>query len=667
MKLRASRIVILMALFAGVLAVYAAALYKMQIYDVASGNVADTRPTTITTRTETIRAARGDILDRNGVPLVSSRPTFDILLTRRPLLEAEDTNGAILDLAHTAIASGVAYNDAFPVNLGAPFEFRYDMTTQQRSRLDAYIDYFSELKEDITAEDLIVWMKKHYDIPYTTNIADARLIIGIRYELEIRAIVTNMAPYIFASDVPADFVAYVSEKAEPGITVQISSARMYHTSSAAHLLGYLSRMDEADYEKYGPLGYPMDAMIGKSGVEASFEQYLHGIDGTKVVELSADGTVLNERITQEAMPGSNVYLSIDLQLQETTEAALAEKIRTINLTRDEEQLITDGAVVVMQVKTGEALAIASYPPIEESVFNYALQGIYNPGSTFKPVTALAGLRAGVIERYTPVEDHGIFTKYPDFQPRCWLYTATGATHGALDVVGALRDSCNYFFYKIAADMGPSRIAQAAYDFGFGAKALTGVDIYENEGIVATEEYKNEVLGQIWFGGDTLLVAIGQGENRFTPIQLANYTATIANGGTLRDVSLLRAVKSSDYTGIVYEYEPTTRNIIPETDYIGYLQEGMREVARRGTARDMFSTYPIAVAAKTGTVQTGGTNINDGVFICYAPADDPEIAIAVVVKKGGSGAGVMEIAKVVFDEYFKGSSYGGIVVEGELLK
>jgi penicillin-binding protein 2 len=441
-------------------------------------------------------------------------------------------------------------------------------------------------------------------------------------------------------------------------------------------------MDAEDYELYKPLGYPMDALIGKSGAEAAFEQYLHGVDGTKVVRTSEDGTVLEETITQEAVPGANVYLSIDIDVQKSAEDALAEKIRTINLTREEGQLVTGGAVVVTQVKTGEPLAIASYPSFDPATMlqNYAelvndpgkpllhraLQGVYSPGSTFKPVTALAGLRAGVITRYTPIEDKGQFTKYKDYRPKCWIYTQTGATHGTEDVVGALRDSCNYFFYKVGDDTGPSRIAQAARDFGFGAKTLAGISINEKEGVVATEEYKIEKLNEGWWSGDTLLVAIGQGLNQFTPIQLANYAATIADGGTLREMSLIKSAKSSDYTGTVYSHEPTTRSTIAEGDLVAILQEGMRAVAKSGTARDMFGSYPVPVAAKTGTVQTSN-DYNNGVFICYAPADNPEIAISVVVEKGGSGAGIMEIAKLVMDEYFRGRPTAGVTAEGELIR
>ena len=683
MKYKATRIVVLVAMFAVVLIVYAATLYKMQIYAPSrAAATAEERPLVETRRVETIRAGRGDILDRYGNKLVSSRPSYDVVLTRRPILDAENTNEIISELVHMVIDSGVAYNDAFPVNTGAPFEYRYDMTSQQRSRLNTYFEYF-RLDPDISADDLIVWLKSHYGIPFTTGIAEARLIIGVRYELEIRAIVTNMSPYVFAEDVTAETVAQIAERNYPGVSIQIGSVREYYTTSAAHLLGYLSRMNDAEIAQYvEPLGYPLDALIGKSGVEAAYEQYLHGKDGRKVVSLSADGAVIDETITEEAVPGANVYLSIDIDLQEKSEAAMTEKIRTINLTREEGQLIPAASVVAVLIETAEPLVIASYPTFDPAtmqrnytelsadpgnpLFNRALQGLYSPGSTFKPVTALAALRTGTISRYTPIEDHGQFTKYESYQPRCWIYGQAGVTHGTLDVVGALRDSCNYFFYKIGDDMGPSHIAQAAYDFGFGAKTLSDININEKDGIVATAEYKREALDTAWYAADTLLVSIGQGLNQFTPIQLANYTATIANGGILRELSLLHSVKSADYSGTIYSHEPTTRSVIPETEYIEILREGMRAVAKSGTARNMFGSYPIAVAAKTGTVQTG-EDYNDGVFICYAPAENPEIAVAVVVEKGGSGAEIMEIAKIVLDEYFAGSPYSGVIVEGELAR
>ncbi|MDR2615220.1 MAG: hypothetical protein LBC28_01435 [Oscillospiraceae bacterium] len=658
--------------FAGTLSVYFIALYKMQIYDPARGlDETNTLPEISSSRVETIRAGRGDILDRNGKTLVTSRTAYDIILSWPEMRKAGNINGVIRELTELAAAAGVVHSDAFPITPGAPYEYRYDMTEAQRERLRGYLEYFG-LDADISAADFIVWLKQHYGVPYTLGVAEARLIIGVRYELETRAIteLRVFSQYVFVEDAPRELASKISERAFPGVVVETRGKREIVTSSAGHLLGYVGRLDAKDYETYEALGYPMDALVGKSGAEAAFEEYLHGADGSKIVRTGADGSVVSEEIRREPTPGANVYLTIDSELQEVAERALADKVESINLEREEGTRVTGGAVVVIEVKTGEALALASYPSFDAKThtgdeFNRATQGLYNPGSTIKMATALAGMRAGVISRYTKIEDKGIYTEHESYRPRCWLYALDGATHGMLDVVEALTVSCNYFFYKVGNDTMITPLANAARDFGFGAE--TGIEITESQGIVATPDYKREELGEGWWDGDTLQIAIGQGLSMFTPLQIANYTATIAGGGVLRDITLLRSVKTYDYSGEIYEHTPSERSVIPESDLIAILQEGMRGAASggSGTARSVFGSYKTPVAAKTGTVQTG-SEINNGVFVLYAPADNPEIAVAVVVEKGGSGAEIMEIARVVMDEYFKGQGGAAVVGDGELL-
>jgi penicillin-binding protein 2 len=663
-----------------VLSIYTAALYRLQLYDTVQAVDTNTKPPVKSSRTVTLTADRGDILDRNGVLLVSDRPAYDITLTWKALRAAPNTNEILLSLIRRASESGVSYTDTFPMTLGAPFSFLYDMTEKQRGRLDKYLDYF-DLGRDISASDFIVWLKEHYGIDYTTGISDARLVIGVRYELELRVIL-NISDYIFAEDVGTDLVSYIKEAALPGVNIETTSVREYHTEHAAHLLGYISRMDPDDYEKYEPLGYPMDAFVGKAGAEIAFETYLHGVDGKQVVETGADGTVLSVVTTRETVPGSNVNLSVDIELQAVTDSALSEFIKRNNLEQDEDKKAVGGAVVVTSVNNGEVLAASTYPMYTPNEFktnykalsedeskplvNRATQGIYNPGSTFKMVTALAGLRAGTITRWTEIFDSGVFTKYEDrgFAPRCWIYPSTGHGHGALNLLGALENSCNYYFYQVADNTGIDKIAGTARDFGFGAK--TGIELPESTGIVASQEYKWERFNESWWAADTLLAAIGQSYNMFTPVQLANYIATIANGGTLYEMTILHNVKSSDFSSVVATHVPTRVNTITDTEYMGYLKEGMRAVAATGTASSVFGTYPIRVAAKTGTVQSDTSAVNNGVFVCYAPADDPQIAISVVVENGGSGGAIMEIAKVDMDYYFAETTQSTAAAEGELI-
>jgi penicillin-binding protein 2 len=306
------------------------------------------------------------------------------------------------------------------------------------------------------------------------------------------------------------------------------------------------------------------------------------------------------------------------------------------------------------------------------MFNRAAQGRYNPGSTFKMVTALAALRHGTIGRYSPVDDVGKYDRYETYQPVCWYYTETGRGHGVLDVVQALERSCNYFFIYVGdrvnggGESGAEALAQMARELGLGQS--TGLEIPESAGVLATPAYKREVLNDGWWRADTLMTSFGQGHNLFTPVQLANYAATIANGGTLHSLTLLRRIKSADMSELLYSHEPEVRSVIPETEYIRIIQEGMRAVAgsRYGTAYREFGDYPIRIAAKTGTVQSETSEINNGVFVCYAPATNPEIAISIVIEKGGSGSAIMGIAKTILDYYFKSETTVLSAPYGELI-
>ncbi|MGM9522449.1 MAG: penicillin-binding transpeptidase domain-containing protein [Oscillospiraceae bacterium] len=663
--IKSSRLVILAVILSVLLIIYGFTLYKLQIIE---GNKYLEDSVGSYSTTQTIHAARGSILDRNGKLLVSDRTVYNVNISRTALLKQDDPNGLLLRLIQAAQAYDIDYNDTFPVTISAPFDYLAGATSSQQERLKAYFEYF-DLDPDISASDLISWMRSHYGIDYTVTAEDARRIIGVRYELELRVII-NTTDYIFAEDVSTDFITYISEQNFPSVTVETTSERQYHTTYAAHLLGYVRSMSLDEYnDVYKALGYPYNALVGKDGVEYAFEEYLHGTDGTRTTYRDSSGAVTNVEETP-AQAGSNVYLTIDIDLQAKAEDALASTIALINSerTREDDEKAEGGAVVMLDVKSGDVLALASYPTYNLStlsrdisslitdesrpMWNRATQGAYNPGSTFKMVTALAGLRLGLITRWTQVRDEGIFTKYPSYQPRCWIWP--NGTHGLLDVVGAIENSCNYFFYWLSDQMDIDDIAAVAREFGFGAS--TGIEIGDSAGKLATREYKMEVTGETgWWKADTLITAIGQGLNEFTPIQIANYIATIANGGTLYSTSVLKYITSSDYSDIILEEEPEVLSTISDEEgYISTLQEGMRAVASTGTASSVFADYPIPVAAKTGTTQSDTAATNTGVFVCYAPADDPEVAIAVVVEKGGSGSALTAVAKELLDVYFESS-------------
>ena len=696
-----ARIGIIFVIFAAMLTVYISGLYVIQIHDpmILDENQA---PVRLITRRETLHAARGNIYDRNGVLLASGRSSHNIMLDRRALLAAPNTNEIVMALIDATIDEGMTYTDTFPLTRGAPFEFLTNMTRTQRNRLDAYLEYHN-LDPEINVSDLLAWMRHHYKIDFTVGILEARLIIGVRYELEIRAIVHTITPYVFSFDVSTDFIAFISERRLNGVFYESSYVREYHTSSAPHLIGYIGRMTAEEYERYKELGYPMDAMVGKIGSELAFEEILHGTSGERITRLAADGTVMSVEIIREPVPGNHINLTLDLNLQIVSEHALRTQIEKINLDREKERLASDedednsisgGSVVVQNVHTGEILAAATYPSFNLQtlsqdwmtlntdpnfpMLNRATHGRYMPGSTFKMVTGLAALRhIPRISRnhYYPIICTGVFDVYSDrgFTAHCWFFNRHRVGHGSLHFENALERSCNCYFLQITewlpGDHSEKAIilAETAKEFGLGIR--TGLEISEAEGHLATKEARIETTGiENWWNADTLLAGFGQGDNRFTPIQLANYAATIANGGTLYSLSFLRMERSSDFTETLFTHTPRVLNVIQETEYIERIQNGMIAASRgnSGTAAQVFRNYNPVVASKTGTVQIEGRAYNDGLFVCYAPADNPEISISIVVEKGGSGSAIMDIARIIFDYYFVADSTQRAIAYGQLI-
>jgi len=470
-------------------------------------------------------------------------------------------------------------------------------------------------------------------------------------------------------------------------------------------------MSPAQFEVLRERGYAMDALVGQVGAEYAFEDILRGIDGRKRVRTTTGGTVVDVTMTREPIPGNHVYLTLDIDLQTVVEQALRTQINIINEEREmeariagedidlEDIRIPGGAVVVLNVRTGELLAAASYPtfnPItlnqdfamlnldpRRPLFNRATHGRFVPGSTFKMITGFAGLRHGVSRRYTTINCVGRYTRWEDhgFVASCWIFPMVGVGHHHLDIVQALECSCNYFFMHVAdrlpAEPGSAYqqgnlLAGISREFGLGVS--TGIELPEGTGRLATPEWKRDAYSRglvehpAWSSADTILTGFGQGFNRFTPLQLASYTATIANGGTLFEQSILSRVMSNDFSERLHAFEPAIRSQIEETEYIEIIRQGMLQASRgpAGTARSIFRDYPILVGSKTGTAQFDTRDVNDGVFLAYAPHNDPEIAIAIVVEKGGSGSAVMDIARMIFDYYFSTESAVAAVPYGELI-
>ena len=469
---------------------------------------------------QTVTAARGNILDRYGRVLVSNRECYNLKISDKRLFsdEVEDPNAVILQMINMVEAAGDKYTDDLPITKEPPFEYT-NMTDIQRMLLNAYLKD-KGLDEDTTAVELMSYFRTRYDIAGSYNAEEMRKIASVRYAVNVRyAINTN--PYVFVEDASIDLISDLMGVVGNVVEVETSYIREYNTQYAAHILGYVQAMSDADMEKYRPgkenSTYDYDTKVGKDGVELAFENWLHGTNGKATVERTASGTVTSTIYTEDPVPGNHVYLTIDIQLQEAVERILETGIQTLQLKRDEDNLkavsegrtddvredIQGGAIVVVDIKTGEPLAIASYPTYNLStlledydeissteydpLFNRALLGAYAPGSTFKPCTAIAGLSENIINTETQILCDGVFTKYSDqgYAPECWIYTQDHLTHGNDNVTEALKDSCNIFFYTVADNLGIRKLMEYAEDFGLGES--TGIELVETTGNMANPD------------------------------------------------------------------------------------------------------------------------------------------------------------------------------------
>ena len=682
--IRPGRIVVMVLVTLALIVVSVVTLYKLQIVD-GKAYYEESRNNNVTTKTVT--AARGSIMDRYGRVLVQNRVCNNLIIDTVELFRDDDpdfvrANANILTLVNSILEYGDTYNDTLPITKAPPFEFT-EMTSIQRETLKAYMNERG-LAEDASAVEVMAYMRNRYKIDNSYSAEETRIIAGVRYEINSRYI-HNFAtsPYIFAEDVSMDLIITLMEKDVPGFEVQSGFVREYNTSYASHILGYVGMMSGAQLEKYKALGYSNDAFVGQDGAEAAFEEYLHGHDGKMRVTSTATGVVTNTVYTKDTEPGNHVYLTIDIGLQEAAENALSSYALLENEERtrknteldlyggspdDYKQLITGAAAVAVDVATGEPLAIASWPSYEltdflshyseimqaenDPMFNRALQGTYMPGSTFKPCTAIAGLNERKIDTGTIIECEGRYTKYEEigYAPKCWIYGQ--GLHGELTVSGAITNSCNYFFYTVGDYLQISLMAKYAKLFGLGEK--TGIELYENIGVMTTDQYTQEKYGRDVYAGEAIQAAIGQAESVFTPMQLAEYCAAVANCGQRHTASILKSVHSYDFSKTVYEREPTVLSEIDtKQEYWDAVHLGMRGVVTDPAVGACYLTFldaPYSVAAKTGTAQTG-EKTNNAVFICFAPYENPEVAVAVVVEKGNAGASIASIARSILDYYF----------------
>ena len=629
-------------------------------------------------------------MDRYGRVLVENRTCNNLLIDTDSLFgdqSAEDiqkANATILTLVNTIHAYGDSYTDTLPVTKAPPFAYT-SMSDIQRATLSAYLKE-KGLSDTATAVELMAYMRERYRIDNSYTAEETRIIAGVRYEINSRWIDGfATSDYVFAQDVSMDLITELMESDIPGFSVETSFLRNYNTTYGSQILGYTGMMYDYEVKKYTDLGYDLDARVGKEGVELAFESYLHGTDGQARVTSTASGVVTSTVYTKDTVPGNNIYLTLDIGMQAAAENALNSYILLENEQREKDnadidlyggdpetkiQYITGGAACVVDVNTGEPLAIASWPGYDVAaaledgfaaareaannpMFNRALQGTYAPGSTFKPCTAMAGLLEGKIDVTTTMLCEGLYTKYADigYAPKCWIYGQ--GLHGTLDLAGAITNSCNFYFYTVGDYLQISLMAKYAKLFGLGEH--TGIEVYEETGVMTTDQYFQEKYGRDVYAGEAIQAAIGQAESEFTPLQMAEYCAAVANNGARYGASILKSVYTYDFSEELYSRTPAVlSSVVAPQEYYDAIHTGMRGVVidpMVGSAYLYFYDTPYTLAAKTGTAQIGEGRTNNAMFICYAPYENPEIAVSIAVEKGRAGASVIKIARDILDYYF----------------
>lgn len=624
------------------------------------------------TRETQIYADRGEILDRNGVKLVTTSTCYKLNLYKTTT-DNQQINKNIANIIDVLEKNGDSFCDNLIINVN-PFGFSTDS--------EESIKKFKKnnmLDENFSAEECFYKLKEKYEIN-EDDINLARKIMAIRYEITQKGY-SNIKPVEIASNISKNSILVFSEKNSSfsGIDIVTASVVTYNYQSlASHVLGYCGKITQSELEKVGD-EYNSDELIGKTGIQYVFEKYLKGKNGIRQIDMDVNGNITGEYITKDPVVGSDVQLTIDANIQSVAEEALKNDIEKIRNGGYAEKSDTNaGAVVVMNTKTGEILALASYPSFEpqyfangissekykeyndsQALYNRAISGTYAPGSTFKMITAIAGLESEKISISEKINCTGVYPAA--HKPVCWYYTSYKGGHGPLNVSQAIQHSCNYFFYEVGNRIGIDTLSSYSNYFGLGRK--TGIELpsESNGNIASRQKAINE--NREWYLGETLSAAIGQSYNNVSPIQMAKYISILVNGGHQINVTVVKNVKNSDGTEVpkeeLNEYvnnllgineENIDENVFKSQNVKAVL-EGMKNVTTEsgGTAYSVFKDSAVTVGGKTGSAQAG--NKTHAWFVGFAPFDDPEIAVIAIVENGAHGAYAAQIAKDIFDSYF----------------
>ncbi len=626
-------------------------------------------------KTQVIKAARGEIVDRKGRPFSYNAASYNLVFDRALAPEGSE-NETILKLIAVLGQANEHWIDNLPLVVtenGAAFTEDADAIARLRKHLGT--NSYTE------ADDVFYWLRQRYhltaepadkgagwftalspeDVRWLENLTDkqARDIAGVRYEMERKGYSLSVR-YTFAENISLDTAVLIRQMSNsvPGVEVVETARRAYIDGDLApHIIGRIGAIFADELEGYlsQNRGYTREDMVGKEGIERAFEPALRGVDGVRRIDLDANYHVVDITEEQAAVPGNTLVLTLDKDIQRTARDALIKEIKYLNENAPEGQgkEANAGAVVAIDVKNSEVLAAVTYPSYNLSTYsedyaqnasdplypflNRAFSGIYAPGSCFKPVVGTAGLTEGIITPSSTVNCQRVYTFLPTYQPTCLSY------HGLVTVADALRVSCNIFFYDTGRQLGIARINQYAQALGLGVP--TGIELAEAKGTQCDPDTA--------FPGDVLQAAIGQLDNGYTPVQLANYCATLARRGVRMRLSLVKSISSYyDWQETISTHTPEVANKLGvDPSIFDPVIDGMVQASHdvRGTAYRYLGDYPFTVASKTGTPQTN--EFPNSTFICFAPAEDPQIAIAVVIEKGWHGYTGAPVARAVLDSFF----------------
>lgn len=636
-----AKLTVLSVLLALVIVLYTARVYNIQIIN-ADKYSSNTNGSS-SSRTAVLKAPRGEILDSFGRQIAANRDGYNVVFNKAYV--KDNINDIILSLVNLLDEKQVEHKDRLPLEYNAPYNFKEGESTKKLIKTLDLADY-------ATAANCFSRLVERYELEKYTH-EQQRKIAGVRYSMEIEDFSISY-PYTFAEDIPTELMRKILESnfMLNGVSVEIVPFRYYpDTSLAVNLIGTVGPIFEEDWaegENYRDRGYSYDDKVGKSGIEYWAEKYLRGTDGEITYYLDSDGNIVDKKITKEPIAGKSVMLTLDAKMQRTVQDALANSVREL---QSKGGTVTAGSAVVIDINTGGVITSANYPTYDTANLseNYdklladpskpltdrAFQGVYPIGSTIKPIVAAAALENGLYNNGETIFCAREYKYFDDYTPSCMHY------HKHMDLTAALSKSCNYFFFELGRRIGAITMTDYFKQFGLGVK--TGVEVDDSAGILV-EPTSNG------FGGDTLQIAIGQ-MNAFTPLQMANYVATFANGGTHYKATLIDKIVSYDMTKVYDDCKPQVVNTVSlKENTISSIKTGMLSVTVDGTGQAALGDYPIKLGGKTGTAQVNG-KADHSTFILFAPYDKPKIAISVVLEHASSSYAAGSLVRQILDAYF----------------